>query len=139
MKKLLTLAAAAALSVGVVVSGAVGAQAQTPPEERDYLVQIGKRPVYASELRRQQEAARQQAARTPAPSSKGRFVQVGKQVVWVEGDRPAPIGASNRRYYAVESQPYVPSSGRFVQRGKAQFWVPNYPQDASIAEKVGSQ
>lgn len=145
MKKLLTLAAAAALSVGVLMSGMSAGHAQTPPSERDYLVQVGKRPVWASELRRQEAEARRVASRAAVPSSGGRFVQQGKTIVWVENGRRAPVGTVNRRVYARDSRPYIPSGGRFIQQGKAQIWVPNdrlHEYDVPeryIADKVGSQ
>ncbi len=113
----------AALAAAIFLGAAAGATTATAQEpERDYLVHNGgKRPIFASELRRQQEAEKrkqmEQTARN-ARESRGTFIQQGKVVVWKEG------GDQGTASSAVKPEPKkVESRGRFEQRGKAIFWV----------------
>ena len=117
----LCLVAAAAAGSGLTIPAvAAASQGFTPPGGKgDYLVHIGKRPLWASTLPRQRGtsvADLRDSTRAWTQGDRDYLVTVGKRTLWASQVRPPAFGVAAPTLRKT-------NSGRFVNVGKATFWV----------------
>lgn len=113
---------AALFLLAVSSSAAAPVMAQAPG---DYLVTVGKRPMWASQV---PPRATVRDDSRPQIGSNGAFYRLGKSILFgTKPDAAKETKETPASRIGDESRPQTKSRGRFVQRGKSIVWVPDAP------------